>query len=138
MDIKDLILPDAVVDVIENGAWVGGFDDVPGVEIKVIGTTSRTFRKAINAKIEAARADNKGAPVSPELIADLVAEAMGEVAILDWRGITNDGEPVPFSRELAKQWMTAKGGKTFIDLVAACAHRLDTKAADYIEQATKN
>ena len=59
MDINELILTDAGVDAIEKGAWVGDLPGAPGVKLKVIGTASKAYRKAIQAKELLKRSTNE-------------------------------------------------------------------------------
>ncbi len=138
MDIKELILTDAGVDAIEKGAWVGDLPGAPGVNLKVIGTASKAYRKAIQAKMEAARKKQDGKPLTADQVTVLVREVFGEVALLDWKGLTSEGKELPFDRELAKKWLTSRNGDAFSDLVATAAQRLDASANQYAEQATKN
>lgn len=138
MDINKLILSDAAVDALESGAWVGDLPGAPGVEVKVIGTTSKAYRKAIGAKIEALRKKSKGAPLEQEQVTACVREVFAEFALVDWRGLTKDGEPFPFDRDTARQWLTSRNGETFADIVANAAQRLDADANSYVETVTKN
>lgn len=138
MDINQLILSDAAIDALEGGAWVGELPGAPGVEVKVIGTTSAAYRKAIAAKIEALRKGSKGVPLDQDQVTACVREVFAEFALVDWRGLTKDGEPFLFDREVAKQWLTSVNGERFADLVAGAAQRLDADANSYAETVTKN
>ena len=138
MDINQLILTDDAVNAIESGAWVGNLPGAPGVEVKVLGTTSAAYRKAIGAKMEAARKASKGAPLAQEQVTQMVREVFADVALIDWRGLEKDGKPFAFDREVARQWLTSRNGELFADLVATAAQRLDADANSYVETVTKN
>ena len=141
MDINELFMSQEAESLLESGAWVGGIEEIPGVEFKVIGGTSRKFVAAINAKMGQARVKNKGRPLDNDEIGQITREAIGEVMILDWRGLTNNGEPVPFDRELAKKWAHTrikKSFKTVADLIAEAATKLDHDAQSFVEVAVKN
>jgi len=138
MDINELILSDAAVDAVENGAWVGDLPGAPGLNLKVLGTTSKAYRKAIQAKMERARKKQEGKPLSSEQVTSLVREVFAETALVDWQGLTSEGKDLPFDRELAKKWLTSRNGDMFSDLVATAAQRLDANANAYVETVTKN
>lgn len=138
MDINELILSDAAVDAIESGAWVGDLPGAPGVEVKVLGTSSKAYRKALEAKLESLRKKLKGKPLSQEQVTNAVRLVFGEVGLIDWRGLTKDGAELAFDRDLAKQWLTSRNGEAFADIVAQASQRLDADANAYVEEATKN
>ena len=138
MDINELILSDEAVDAIESGAWVGDLPGAPGVEVKVLGTSSKTYRKAMQAKLEVLRKKNKGKELTGEQVTNAVRQVFGEVGLIDWRGLTQDGNDLPFDRELAKKWLVSRNGEAFADIVASASQRLDADASSYVETVTKN
>lgn len=138
MDINELILTDAGVDAIEKGAWVGDLPGAPGVRLKVLGASSKVYIKALQARMELLRKKQDGAPLTHKQHDIVVNEVSAEVGLLDWEGLTKDGEQFPFDRKVAKQWLTSRGGEQFGNLVAYASHQLAKNANKYAEQATKN
>lgn len=76
--------------------------------------------------------------VTPEQLADVTRSALAEVVILDWDGLTNNGEPFLFDREYARNAITSKNGARFADIVLSASMKLDSKVNDYVESASKN
>lgn len=137
MDINELILSDAAVEGIETGAWVGDIPDLPGVRLKVLGSSAKAHVKANQAKLEAARKKSRK-DLSAEQAADCIREVLAEVTLVDWDGITDGGKSVKFDRELAKKWLTSRNGKKLADAVFWAAQKLDQDANSYVESVTKN
>lgn len=138
MEINKLVMSDAHVQVIEEGAWVGGFDDAPGVEFFVRGFSSDAVQKALAEAQIAERVKKGGQPLTTDELSLIASMVLAEVGLLDWRGLTDGGEPVKFDRELAKLWMSSKGGKKLALLVFAASQKIDNDTERFIEQATKN
>lgn len=138
MDIQDLILSDDALAVIESGAWVGDFPEAPGVEVQVIGLTSKSARKALEAKQALMRMKGRGEPLTSEQLATCMREVLGEVVLLGWRGLKNGGVDVEFDRATAVQWMTSRNGERFADIVLRASQRVDNRSSDFVEKATKN
>ena len=138
MDINDLIISDDALAVIEQGAWVGDFSEAPGVEVKVLGLTSKGARKALESKQALLRMKGRGEALTSDQLATCMREVLGEVVLNDWRGLKNGGADVPFDRATAVQWMTSRNGERFADIVLRAAQRVDNRSGDFVEKATKN
>jgi hypothetical protein len=109
-----------------EGRW---FDLGEGASIKLAGINSPAYQEALQEAIERERdlfrrAARPGA--SEELKraarkrrAELVRDLMAEHLILDWRGITERGQEVPYTKEAAKRIM--REYPRFADIVAELA-----------------
>lgn len=131
MDIKNLVLSDEAIKVIEEGAWVES--GINGVSFKVLAFSSKKGRKAMQSKAFSARA--KGEEVDNTKIA---IEVLAETLLLDWKGLTDNGEQLEFSRELAVKFITDPNGERFADLVFNAVNSLDQNFNDYVDQVSKN
>lgn len=138
MDIKNFVLTDGALELIDNGHFVGDLPNADGVRLKVLGLQSEVVRKALDQKQTAKRLQKGGAALTADEIADCMRAVLGEVVLQDWDGITSGGKPVKFSRDLAKEWTGGRKGAKFADLVLMAAQRLDEGANDFAEAATKN
>ncbi|WP_288075994.1 hypothetical protein [Pseudomonas sp.] len=138
MEINQLVMSDEKVAVIEDGAWVDGFAEAPGVGFFVRGFSSDAVQQALAAAQIEARLKNGGKPIGTEEMSNIASRVLAEVALLDWRGLTDQEVPVPFDRELAVKWLTSRGGKRISMLVFAAAQRIDNDTESFIDQATKN
>lgn len=138
MDINDLILSDEALEVIDNGTWVGDFNEAPGLELFVLGLNSDDSQKAIRNKQQILRSKQRGRQLTDEQLAKITKEILHEVILKNWRGLKSDGKEVPYSKEQAKKWITSRNGEKFTSLVLKAAERVDAEANDYVEAVKKN
>lgn len=138
MEIKNLVLSEQALEVIDNGVWVDDLEHAPGVKLKVLGLRSEAVQKSLRAKHTAARIKNGGGPLSEDDQTRCMRETMAEVAILDWSGLTSNGKPVAFSRKLAKEYIVPRGGDMFAALVLSACQRVDSEAESFVDQLKKN
>lgn len=136
MDIKNFVLSDAELGAVETGAWVGDLAGAPGLRLKVRGMGSKEARKTMERKQAEARAGKKkGKELSNEEVAKCIRETLADAVLLDWDGLTNNGEPLRYDSALARQFITGRNGEAFADLVMAAAKSLDESPAEFIEAA---
>ena len=138
MDINELVLPKAALDAIDNGAWVPAGDSAPDVRFKVIGFMSEEAQKYTKNKQAALRTANKGKPLDSDQELEVIKQALADVCLKDWEGITQNGEAVPYSKELAKEWIMSRAGDKFTSLVLLAVKKLDNNANAYVEEVSKN
>lgn len=138
MDINSLLTPDAELKVIDEGAWIDDLPDAPGLRLRVIGLTSKDARKSQEQKQAQLRQKNRGKPLTSDQLAQCTKEVLAEVVLKDWEGLTSDGKAVPYSKELAKQWIESRNGERFTELVLDAAQRLDRDAGEFVEEVSKN
>lgn len=137
MEINQLVMSDEKVAVIEDGAWVDGFEEAPGVGFFVRGFSSDAVQQALATAQLKARTE-AGRILTTEEMSAIATRVLAEVALLDWRGLTDEEVPVPFDRQLAIKWLTSRGGKRLAMLVFAASQRIDTDTEKFIDQASKN
>lgn len=137
MDIKNLVLSDEALNLIDSGAWVGDLPGAPGLELKVRGLNSVSARAAFEAERVAARLDNDGEPLTEEQSAAVTNRVLGKVILLDWRGLTDNGEPVKYKKETAQKWINSRNGETLALLVLNAARKLDAQSYKFVEVITK-
>lgn len=138
MDIKKLVLTAEALNLIDNGTWIGDLPGAPGVEFLVVGMRSTEVRKALEAEQVAVRADNAGSPLTAEQTAGCMERVLASHVLKDWKGLTDNGVEVPYSKELATKWLTSREGEKFAELVLLAVNRLDRNANDFVEVAAKN
>jgi hypothetical protein len=138
MDINSIILSDAALNVIDNGTWVRNIDGAPGLGLNVCGLGSPEVQKSINAKQAAMRAKNGGKPLAAEQLAKSVNETLAEVVLKDWEGIEDKGQPVAYTKALAKKWLTTRNGERFAAIVLRAAQMIDADANAFVEEVGKN
>lgn len=138
MDISNLILSDEQLNVIDNGTWVGGFEEAPNVEFYVLGFTSEPVRKAIEAKQAALRKVNRNRPLTNAQLERITQETLAEVVLKDWRGLKDNGEEVKYDKELATKWLTSRNGAAFAELVLQASRIVDADTAEFVKGVKKS
>jgi|SRR5690625_1541508 len=138
MDIKDLILSDEALAVVDAGTWVDMSDEAPGVELFVTGLRSAEARKALREKQAFARKKNRGKELSDEQHSEITKEVLCEHILKGWRGLKSDGKDLEYDPELARSFIMARNGERFSELVITAAQRLDEEANDFVEEVSKN
>lgn len=138
MELSKLVLSDEALNVLDNGAWVGGIEGAEGVELFVCGMSNADVQKALVSAQAAVRASNKGALLTHEQLSAVTRQVLATHVLKNWRGITDGGKEVPYSAEQAKQWITSRNGERFADLVLVASRRIDEDAGSYVEAVAKN
>jgi hypothetical protein len=108
-----------------DGVWmklVTGADaeNDPG-EVLVSGLESPKYTQTLYIRMMPLRAKYGKDAVPPAEMDPLISEVMAECLLIDWRGITLDGKPLPYSKETAKKWLCES--MHFRDMVSAAALR---------------
>lgn len=138
MDINNLILTDEALKVVDEGTWIDNLALAPGVSLKVLGLRSKAARDLMNKRQSEIRAKNRGEIVTEEQISEITKEILYEHVLQDWKGLTDNGKPIAYSKELAKKWITSRNGERFTELVIQAAQRVDSYAHDLVEEVKKN
>lgn len=138
MEINDLILSDEALSVIDNGTWVGDFDEAPGLELMVCGLQSVEAQKLLKQKQAQVRTKNRSKPLSEDQLANITKEVLYEIVLKDWRGLKSGGKDVAYSKEQAKQWIMSRNGERFTHLVLRAAQQVDAQASEFAAEVSKN
>lgn len=130
MDIKSTKKDSSIA---EGGSWEKDLPGMGDLELKVRSANSRIVRNALNEKI-----GNDPAAQEPENRERITAEVYAEAVLLDWKNLTDGGEPVPFSQELATKWLVDPDYDDFYQAVETASLRVATKAKQAMEKLAKN
>lgn len=116
---------------IETGEWVSEIPNMGDVRLRVRGMTSPTviaIRSRKERKVSREDRDRDG-NIKPEVAIRVFGEVLLEAVLIDWDGLTENGEPVPYSKERARAWLTDRAFLPFADAV--------TWAANYVDRASQ-
>lgn len=139
MDIKDILIPAKAVEAIEDGQWIDDIVGAPDLKLKVRGLTSRkvqNFRDSKMRRVARKDRDQQG-NIKPEIMAQITREVLAEVVLLDWN-ITNNGKSIPFSKDMAKQWMATREGDKLVGFITDAALQVDDLQNQSTEDLEKN
>jgi len=137
MDINDIVLNEAALEVIDNGEWME-VDEAPGLELLVTGMQADSARKAMKAYQAKVRAQSRGKALTEEQYSNITKEVLIEHVLKGWRGLKNNGEDLPYSKEMARKFIMSRGGERFTMMVLNAAQRLDDNANAFVEQVGKH
>lgn len=102
---------------LEDGAWVGDLPNMGDLELKVRGVGNKLYRTREAELLKKVPRSKRG-----ELdIADgdrITTTLLLETVLLDWRGIVDGDQPLPYSREMAEKLLTDPAWRNFRAAVA--------------------
>ena len=67
-----------------------------------------TYMSVLRQKMKEAQIDLSAGEEAEKLAEDVLIDVMAETLLLGWEGITQDGKPVPYSREQARTYLRIK------------------------------
>jgi hypothetical protein len=100
MDTEELIADESLQ---ETGVWIPFRD---GCEFLIAYSGRKKYRDRIGKTSARLRRMNRGRELTTGEIDQVNVEAMVGTVLLDWKGITKEGQPFPFTAENAKWWLS--------------------------------
>lgn len=126
--------------VIKAGTWVGDIPEMGDLRLRVRGLTSPqvvTLRSSLERK--APKSDrNRDGSLKNDASIRIFSEVLYSAVLLEWEGITEDGKPVPYNADVAKEWLTNPDYRAFADAVTWAANAVDNGNAENVEELAKN
>lgn len=125
---------------IEQGVWIKGVPGMDDLELRVRGVDNADWKR-LNAKLRAAvplekRLNGQLDPVEAE---NILGELLASACLLDWRGlIGDDGEPVAYSADKARELLFDPNYRPFRDTVLTAASMVAEHVAEDEGAAAKN
>lgn len=125
--------------LIEQGDWVDGIPELPGIRIKARGTNNRDYRlleaKLVREIPRAARVEG----VSPEDQDRIAGKLLLETIVLDVQGLTDENDaPLSWSRELAEKMLLDPDYRVFQAGAAYAGSIVAGRRKEDAETETKN
>lgn len=108
---------------LEQGAWVGDIPEMGDLRLKVRGFGNADFRRLQQRLFDAEPRQFKiGGRLDPERQDAILSACMLSTILIDWDGVTgDDGQPVAYSRDLAKTLLTEPEYRRFREAVSWAA-----------------
>lgn len=126
----------------DEGDWydLGQFDSrLAGVQVLVRSDQCDEYKRLDTAlRRKHLQRLLRGETVDPVESENITKRVVARAALLDWRDVTVDGEPIPFSKERAKEILLNKEFRAFADAVAAAIKQVGKNEADWVEEQGKN
>lgn len=107
----------------EQGDWVSNIPDMGNLKLKVRGIGNTDFRKMQSRLFEAEPRQYKvGGKLPPERQDIITAQCLLHTVLVDWDGLLDENnQPIPYSKDLARDLLTKPEYKRFRDAVAWAA-----------------
>jgi hypothetical protein len=112
---------------VKAGQWIGDIPGMGDLRLRVRGLSTPTavaYRSRLERAVPRNERDRDGS-LKPEQMVEVFSKVMLEHILIDWDGITQNGKPVPYSKELATEWLTNPDFRPFADAVAWAAGVVD-------------
>lgn len=125
---------------IRAGQWISDIPGMGDLRLKVRGMTSQDYIQTLNRKQRAVPRNQRERDGSLKLEDALrtQGEAMHEAVLIDWDGLTNDGEAVPYDSDIALTWLLESDYQHFADAVVWAAQVVDRGRAEVEEELSGN
>lgn len=124
MELKSLVRDRALV---ESGQWVEDIPNMGDLRLKVRGMSAEeaiSYRASLERAVprnERLRDGN----LKPDAAYRVLCQVLLEKVLINWDGITDDGKPVPYSKETAKAWFENREMAPFHDAVVWASQVVD-------------
>lgn len=137
MDIQSLKRNSAAA---AEGRWVGDIPSMPDVRLRVRGLTSLEAidcRRRKERQVE--RKDReRGGGFKTEVEQRIAREVLHEAILLDWEGLTNNGEVLPYSEDMAGHLLLDPDFDAFAGAVTWAAAAVDQDNSDAADDEAGN
>ncbi|APX83978.1 hypothetical protein BV511_04135 [Methylorubrum extorquens] len=116
---------------IEDGEWIGNIPEMGDLEVRVRGLNNAKYRRLQTTLIDAVpRAKRQGGRLDPDEQDRITASCLNATVLLDWRGLEGeDGQPVPYSKDLATDLLTKPEFRRFREAVIWAASQVGEERA---------
>ena len=123
----------------EEGAWVKDIPEFGDLELKVRGSGNKDWARMEQKLIAAVPRQRRVNGLEPEDRLRINSALILKCSLLDWRGIENGtGEPLPYSEEVAKQYLSNPEYEAFVWACVWAANVVAEQGQEEIEQDAKN
>ena len=125
---------------VEQGVWVGNIPELDDAELLVRGWNNVSFRRLQQKLIRALpRSQRSGAQLDPKVQDQINARCMRETILFGWRRIEDDdGNEIPYDKELAGKWLEDPDMRTFYEGVMWASMNVAEETAEEEEAIEKN
>lgn len=109
-------------DKARNGAWID-VDDTTRLLIARAG--GQNFRRTMQKYLLEHREDIANDSFSDDAYRNLLAEIMADCVLLGWEGLTENGEPIEYSKEKAAALLSDPDYEDFFEIVSSYAENIE-------------
>ena len=123
----------------EEGAWVTDIPEWGDLKLKVRGSGNKDWARMEQKLVQAVPRQRRVNGLEPEDRLRINSILIRECSLLDWRGAENgDGEPLPFSKEIASEVLADPEQENFVWACVFAANIVAEQGQYELEQDAKN
>ncbi len=127
------------LDAIDSGVWVDDPADDAGFAVRVKGRRCAGYQKGQASALTKARKTSRKRDIEIAVIQKIDNEEIVKHCLLDWKNFFDDnGQQIPYSKELATKLMTDRLYQPFQEFVKSAIERVDENDLEDIEDIQKN
>lgn len=120
MELNDIAID---TDKVEKGDWIDNIPDMGSLRLKVRGTDTADFGKLLRTLMNAVpRKKKMGGNIDQAELDRINATCLLQTVLIDWDGVVINGNPTPYSKEMAKELLTNPKWKRFREAVVYAAN----------------
>lgn len=134
-------LNDVKVDsvLIEEGAWIPEISECPGLKLKVRGQGNKDWRKLQTKLLDAVPRKKRVGRLDYDEGERITNTLLLNCCLLDWDGLSDDdGNPLPYSREMADKLLNDPDYRKFRDAVLTASSLVGEKTEEDVKDASGN
>ncbi len=128
------------IDSIEEGRWIKDLPGAGDLELKVRGLTADSVIAYRASRERAVGRQDRHQDGTLKMAASyrVLCETLAEKVLLDWKGLTEKGKEIKYSKEVARKLMLNPKMRAFHDAVTQAAQIVDNGYDEAKEDAAKN
>lgn len=125
---------------VEQGDWVDKIPEMQGLRLKVRGSNNKDWRRLQGRLLDAVpRKKRVGGRLDPDEQDRITSTLLLSACLLDWDGLEgDDGQPLPYSKEKANEFLTDPQYGKFREAVVWAATVVAEQQETEREEDTKN
>lgn len=131
MDVKKRFATDRTLEL--DGVWVQIDKDA---RVKIARRDNPRYREVLRRESAPYRQAARAGMLSDETAEQILIKVLAETVVLDWEGFTENGKPLPYSKENAVRLLTEL--KDFLDFVVSASAEAELFKAQADEADAKN
>jgi len=108
---------------VEDGTWIGDIPDMGDLRLQVRGINNAKFRRLQQELIAAVpRGERRKGRIDPLTMDRITGTCLASTVLLGWDKLEGeDGQPVPYSQEQARAYLTDPAYRPFFEAVVYAA-----------------
>jgi hypothetical protein len=132
LELSELLFDEAAQ---RDGAWVRFEGDV---ELRIASSSTREYEEAVRAALEPHLLAQRNGGLDADVGRSIDVKLAARLLLRDWRGVTRDGAPLPYTPEIGEELLSRPGAHRLLTFVRRVAAASEHYRARVMEDSRKN